>query len=87
MSNSNEYMRNYMREYRKKNHSFPKNKIRICPDCENREVEYHKSFCSECAEIRDQLNRDLALHKWLNGKGKNYHKNYWRKKSCQSLTT
>lgn len=77
MSN-NEYMRNYMREYRKKNPPLPKNIKRICPDCEIRELDYHKSYCSECAEVRDQLNRDLAYHKWYSKNGKEYYKNYCR---------
>ena len=78
----NAYHREYMKTWRLTHPHIPKNDKRICPDCESREVEYRKMYCSECAEVRDQLNRDLAYHKWIKGTGKDYHKNYWRRKRC-----
>ena len=35
-------------------------KIRICPDCGVRELDYRKKFCPECAEVRRYLR--VAIH-------------------------
>jgi hypothetical protein len=40
-------------------------KLRICPDCESRQLEYRQKFCSECAEIRSQISHDIARHDWI----------------------
>ena len=31
-------------------------KVRICPDCESREVDKYCTYCSECAHIRNEFN-------------------------------
>ena len=41
-----------------------KKSIRICPDCNVCELEYHKKLCSECAEINLRFNNDLAVAKY-----------------------
>ena len=50
-------------------------KVRICPDCESREVDKYCTYCSECAVIRQQEFHDIANFNKEKNREKNREKN------------
>ena len=51
-----------------------KNKKRICPDCQAREVEKNCIYCSECREV----NRYLYQAKYQSGYRRKSRREYWQ---------
>jgi hypothetical protein len=79
----------YLKEYREKNPDYVQRNVeqqrkrreterynkpvRICPDCEARELEHRKRYCSECAEVRKYFNSVVANMKWKGKRAKTTH--------------
>jgi hypothetical protein len=42
--------------------------IRICPDCQNRELDRYEHRCSECAESNRSLSLLIGQHNYLSKK-------------------
>lgn len=53
--------------------------MRICPDCESRELERYRHFCSECAQIRRSITNDICRHNYRsNPVTREIHNSYMR---------
>jgi len=42
-----------------------KRRVKICPDCNIREVDYHCQRCSECAEFNREMSQLKGQHTYL----------------------
>ncbi len=50
--------------------------MRICSDCNVRELEYRQKYCSECTFIRREISKDLARFNWIKNNPEQYKASY-----------
>jgi len=46
--------------------------IKMCPECQIRNVEYDCIYCSECAQVRIDLSNDISAHNRAMHKRRDY---------------
>ena len=57
--------------------------MRICPDCQVREVEPRCQYCSECRESRDYFSNLLSKVKWKKSNPEKYKLGYTRQNGTE----